>query len=204
MAPGAQVRRVDPAGVTPGVDELAPIVRRPGRCAPFPALRNAPQPRGRPRNSTSRCPGRWRRADPAGWVPKRRAHLRDGARRRSRRRPAPSGVDRGHGAMALVDQQHRDAIGGLDGHDRARRVFEQRVAFAENSGASSGGDTRRRVDLLQGREVGEQRGNVGEARAEAVEEPRERIELGDAVDWRESYRTRVRPGSGSGRSAPAA
>ena len=48
----------------------------------------------------------------------------------ARGRAAPSGMYRGNGAMALVHQQNRDAIGGFDGDYRAGAVFQQRVALA--------------------------------------------------------------------------
>ena len=94
----------------------------------------------------------------------------------------PSGMDGGDGAVGGIDQQDGDAIGGLDGDDRAGRVFEQRIAFPENSGAAFGGNAGSGVDLLEGGETGEGRRDIHGAGAEAVKQPREGVEFADAVD----------------------
>ena len=102
------------------------------------------------------------------------------------RRAAPPGVHRGHGTLPLVHQQHGNAVGGLDGHYAARLVFEQRVALSEQPGAAFGSHARRGVDLFQGGQLAKQRGNIGQARAEAVHQPWQRVELSDAIDLLES------------------
>jgi hypothetical protein len=102
--------------------------------------------------------------------------------RNARNSTAPSCMHGGDSAMALVDQQNRHAIGGPDSDDRAGPVFEERVALSQNSAAAFGGDAIGGVNLLEGGEIGEPGWNIAPARAETVDEPRERIELADAID----------------------
>jgi len=90
-----------------------------------------------------------------------------------RHRPAPAGVNRGHGAQPRIHQQNGDAIGSLHGHYGPGRVFEQRVAVAQLPGAAFRRYTSRRVNLVHGGQVAKPRGNIGKARAKAVDQPPE-------------------------------
>ena len=84
--------------------------------------------------------------------------------------------------MARVRQQNGDAIGRAHRHHRARRVFEQGVGLAENSGPALGGHARRGMDLFQQAEAGVESGDIYNARAEAVLQPSEGIQLRNAID----------------------
>jgi hypothetical protein len=39
-------------------------------------------------------------------------------------------MHRGHDPQAGIHQKNRDTVGGFDGHEHARRVLNQRIAFA--------------------------------------------------------------------------
>ena len=51
--------------------------------------------------------------------------------------------------------------------------LQQRIAFAEHAASPFGGDAGGRVDLFQRGELREVRRNIGQARAEPVDQPRE-------------------------------
>ena len=110
------------------------------------------------------------------------AHSSYGIRGDACRRATPSGVDRGHGTPAFIHQQHRNAVCGFDGYYAARLVFDQGVTFSEQPGAAFGNHARRGVDLSQRGELREGGGNIGKTRAEAVHQPRQRVEFSDSVD----------------------
>src|ERR1051326_707858 len=82
----------------------------------------------------------------------------------------------------LVHQQDGNAVGGLDRDHRTRSMLNKRVASAEFARSAAGEDAIRRVNLLQGGKVAVQRGNVNASRAEAVDQPRKRVELSHPVD----------------------
>ncbi len=111
-----------------------------------------------------------------------RGHGFHRARRNARRRAAPAGVHRRHGAMPFVHEQDRNAVGGLYRDHRSRRVFQQRIPLTQHAAAAFRRHTRRRMNLLQSGEVSKQRGDIGLPGAEPVDQPIERIELADAID----------------------
>ena len=43
----------------------------------------------------------------------------------------PSRMDCGHGALARVDDQNRDAVGGFDGNQPPGVLIDQRIAIAQ-------------------------------------------------------------------------
>ena len=78
----------------------------------------------------------------AGRVPKRAAMASTAPaamRAAVPRQPACTAAT-AHGA--LIHQQDGNAVGGLDGDHAAGLVFEQRVALAQDAGASFGGHAR--------------------------------------------------------------
>ena len=181
MAHRAQAGHVYPRGLDAGGHELAPVslgqvdVRAPRgsemRCD-FRSHFVTAFPDARP-DSRMEVFGPRAEALPHGFD--RMAHD-------ARHRTAPSGVHGGHRAMARVRQQNGDAIGRAHRHHRARRVFEQGVGLAENSGSALGGHARRGMDLFQQAEAGVESGDIYNARAEAVLQPREGIQLRNAID----------------------
>ena len=46
-------------------------------------------------------------------------------------RAAPAGVNGGNGAVFGINEENRDAIGGLDGEEKAGSSCKRGVAFAE-------------------------------------------------------------------------
>lgn len=73
---------------------------------------------------------------------------------------SPSGMHGGKGAMALVDQQDGDAIGGFDSDDSTGAVFEEGVGQPQNAKSALGCDAVGRVDLLDGGEISEPGGTL--------------------------------------------
>jgi hypothetical protein len=88
-------------------------------------------------------------------------------------------VDRGHRAPTLIHQQDRDAIGGLDRDRVTGSVFDDGVGLTQDARASFGCDARRGVDLFDG---GERVRQAAVTRTEAVDQPREGIELAGPVE----------------------
>jgi len=103
-------------------------------------------------------------------------------RRDLRRGASPAGVYRSHRTAAFVNQQNRNAIGGLHGDYAARLILDQRIAFSQQSGAPSGGDARRGVDLFQRGKLPKSSGNIGKPRSEAMYQPRKCVQIGYAVN----------------------
>ena len=99
-----------------------------------------------------------------------------------RRGAPPSGMYGGDGAMAAIHQQNRHAIGRLDGDYRAGPVFQQRVALTQNAAAALGIYHGGGMNLFEGGEIFKPGWNIALARAEAVNQPRQRVELSGTVD----------------------
>jgi hypothetical protein len=85
----------------------------------------------------------------------------------------------GHRAMLFIHQQDGDAIRGLDGHQMSGRVFEQRIAIAQQARPAARRYADIGMDLMQGGSLGSRK---CVARAEAVLQPRQFFQRTDAVD----------------------
>jgi hypothetical protein len=180
-AHGAQVRRIETRGRYSGLVELAAVLRseidvHAARAAEL--LGHL----GPDFETAVTDSGSDRRVQILGQGSETRAHGIDGVLRDPRRRAAPSRMDGSDRTIRFIDEQQRDAIGSLDGDYRPRDVFEQGVALAENSGAPFGRHAIGGMNLLQGGETLENRGDIRVARAETVYEPREGLEFGYAID----------------------
>ena len=119
---------------------------------------------------------------PAGSAAELLAHRFHRRRDDVRRRTAPTGMNRGDGAMLVVHQQNGHAVGRLDGDHRAGTVFEQCVALPQNAAAPVGIDDDGGMDLLDGGEILEPGGDVAVTRAETVDQPRQLVEFRNAVN----------------------
>ena len=191
------------AGVTPVSINCARFAAGRSMWA-LPCPPNCAATRVLPRSSTSRWRVRWRRG--VGRVRGEAvAHGGEGAGRMRGDRSSPSGVNGGDGAAALIDQQDGDAVGGLHGDDGAGRILEERVAFPENAGAAFAGDASRKsapVSESRGwRRAPGCRHRACRSRGRATGGRRARKRGRDSAC---PYRTRIKRGSGSGRSGPAA
>ena len=80
--------------------------------------------------------------------PELRVHLIGGLARDLGGCPTPSGVDGGYSAVAVIDQQDRDAIRGFDGDYGAWSVFDERIAFGEYAVSAARGHARGGVNLF--------------------------------------------------------
>jgi hypothetical protein len=76
------------------------------------------------------------------------------------------------GAASFIRQQDRDAIGRFHRDYASRRVLHQGIALTEDAFTPIGGNTRRRMNLFQGRQLRELGRDVGHPGAEAVDQPR--------------------------------
>lgn len=78
---------------------------------------------------------------------------------------APAGVDGGNGALFRIDEEYRDAIGGLDGEEKAGAIRGRGVSFAGASRQLGENSNYIRVDLLERNEfeIGSGHGGLKEA-----------------------------------------
>ena len=111
------------------------------------------------------------------------AHRLQRALRNAGRCPTPPCVDGGYRAAPLIDKQNRDAISGPDGDHRARCIFQQGIAFADQPGAAARGQAGVGMNLFQCGKIGELARNIGVPRTESMEKPRKSVELLYAIDF---------------------
>src|SRR5208282_674947 len=95
---------------------------------------------------------------------------------------APAGVNGSDGAMNRIHDQNRNTIGCLDRDERSGRIFEQRVAIAEAARTAAAFHDRVAMNLMESRQMAATAETVRLARAEAMDEPLESIEMTHAVN----------------------
>jgi hypothetical protein len=74
----------------------------------------------------------------AGLARKSLLHMLDSPGRNPLHRSTPAGVNCGDGALARIDHQNRDTIGGLDSDELSRRVLDQGIAVTERARSAAG------------------------------------------------------------------
>jgi len=96
--------------------------------------------------------------------------------------PAPAGVNRGDGAVARINHQNRDAIGGLDGDEPSWCFLDQGITVAERARAPAGVDDDIGMDLMKCGQIATTAETVRPTRAETMHQPVEGFERLNAID----------------------
>jgi len=110
------------------------------------------------------------------------AHFLDSARRDVPYRAAPTGVHRRHRAMRGIDDEDRDAVSSLHRDEHSRCVFDEGITFAQAARTAACVNDDIRMHLVQRGEVSTTTETVRPARAEAEDQPIERIERAHSVN----------------------
>jgi hypothetical protein len=111
-----------------------------------------------------------------------RLHVLDSPSGNPLRGPTPAGVDGSYSAMARIDDENRDAVGGLNGDEPSWGVLDEGIAVAERTRPAAGFDHNVRMDLMECGQVSTTAETVRPAGTKTMHQPIEGFQRLDAID----------------------